>query len=326
MNRMNANKLMALLGLEYPTTSRYKKLHAAVTQALEVARVEGATDCCMAYDCERLKPQPAEPVQKLRPDFIAGYDAGMKDMMRRVKTEIAEQPLPEPQPEASELRICARRVLIAWDGTVLPKSRDSLMQERMEDLRVALDFEEPSPSKKLLAAGFTPRDRRLECDECGAKVTPQMMPLHECEQPEGKSDVADDNLVAELHTEIADKIERKALERVCAERDALQAELKKRNKSASDRLHNICREVEAESSVFSRGEWDRIDAENVALHAEIRALKAAAAARAGEPTDAEIDNLYQKAIDEGGSADHTALNFARAVLAALAGLGAQRGN
>ena len=184
MNMMNANKLMALLGLEYPTTSRYKELHAAVTQALEVARVEGATDCCMAYDCERLKPQPAEPVQKLRPDFIAGYDAGMKDMMRRVKTEIAEQPLPEPQPEASELRICARRVLIAWDGTVLPKSRDSLMQERMEDLRVALDFEEPSPSKKLLAAGFTPRDRRLECDECGAKVTPQMMPLHECEQPE----------------------------------------------------------------------------------------------------------------------------------------------
>ena len=99
MNMMNANKLMALLGLEYPTTSRYKELHAAVTQALEVARVEGATDCCMAYDCERLKPQPAEPVQKLRPDFIAGYDAGMKDMMRRVKTEIAEQPLPEPQPE-----------------------------------------------------------------------------------------------------------------------------------------------------------------------------------------------------------------------------------
>ena len=143
-----------------------------------------------------------------------------------------------------------------------------------------------------------------------------------------KYDVSDDNLVAELHSEIADKIERNAYERVCAERDALLAEVKKRNRSASDRLHNICRavEAEAESSVFSREEWDRIDAENVALHAEIRALKAAAAARAGEPTDAEIDNLYQKAIDEGGSADHTALNFARAVLAALAGLGAQRGN
>ena len=79
-----------------------------------------------------------------------------------------------------ELRICARRVLIAWDGTVLPKSRDSLMQERMEDLWVALDFEEPSPSKKLLDAGFTPRDRKETCDECGKAISPQMMPLHEC--------------------------------------------------------------------------------------------------------------------------------------------------
>jgi len=147
MNMMNANKLMALLGLEYPTISRYKKLHAGVTQALEVARVEGANQ-----ENSRWKQHMAETAQ--------------------------------PQPEASELRICARRVLIAWDGTVLPKSRDSLMQERMEDLRVALDFEEPSPSKKLLAAGFTPRDRRLECDECGKSISPQMMPLHECEQPE----------------------------------------------------------------------------------------------------------------------------------------------
>ena len=28
--------------------------------------------------------------------YYAGYDAGMKDMMRRVKAELAEQPLPEP--------------------------------------------------------------------------------------------------------------------------------------------------------------------------------------------------------------------------------------
>jgi len=37
-----------------------------------------------------------------------------------------------------ELRIMATRALIAWDGTVLPKSHDGLMFERMEDLRAAL--------------------------------------------------------------------------------------------------------------------------------------------------------------------------------------------
>jgi len=279
MNRMNANKLMALLGLEYPTTSRYKELHAAVTQALEVARVEGATDCCMAYDCERLKPQPAEPVQKLRPDFIAGYDAGMKDMMRRVKTEIAEQPLPEPQPEASELRICARRVLIAWDGTVLPKSRDSLMQERMEDLRVALDFEEPSPSKKLLAAGFTPRDRRLECDECGAKVTPQMMPLHECEQPEPVAWI--DNLGRPQPHCVTDL-------KYCS---VMQHELK-------EHLSYIPLYVSPPAPTTQ---------EPVAL------------------TDGEIETLRARNIVRNKGALNS-LAFARAVLAAQAGLGAQRGN
>lgn len=35
-------------------------------------------------------------------------------------------------------------------------------------------------SQKLAAAGFTARDRRLTCDECGAKFTVQFAPLHEC--------------------------------------------------------------------------------------------------------------------------------------------------
>lgn len=37
-----------------------------------------------------------------------------------------------------ELRHEARRVLVAWDGTVLPKAHDGLMQERMESLRSLL--------------------------------------------------------------------------------------------------------------------------------------------------------------------------------------------
>lgn len=40
--------------------------------------------------------------------------------------------------------------------------------------------EQPTRSQKLHEAGFTPRDRRLTCDECGAKFTAQFAPLHEC--------------------------------------------------------------------------------------------------------------------------------------------------
>jgi hypothetical protein len=36
--------------------------------------------------------------------------------------------------------------------------------------------------KKMLEAGFTPRDRRLSCDECGAKFTQQFAPIHKCER------------------------------------------------------------------------------------------------------------------------------------------------
>jgi hypothetical protein len=40
--------------------------------------------------------------------------------------------------ERAELRHEAMRALVAWDGTVLPKAHDELMQERMESLRAAL--------------------------------------------------------------------------------------------------------------------------------------------------------------------------------------------
>ena len=52
-----------------------------------------------------------------------------------------------------ELRICARRVLIAWDGTVLPKRRDEQMFERMEDLRSSLEAQpQPEPVADQLRA------------------------------------------------------------------------------------------------------------------------------------------------------------------------------
>jgi hypothetical protein len=41
----------------------------------------------------------------------------------------------------------------------------------------------PNRSQRMRDAGFTARDRRLTCDECGAKFTAQFAPLHECATP-----------------------------------------------------------------------------------------------------------------------------------------------
>ena len=53
--------------------------------------------------------------------------------------------------KTDQLRHYALRALIAWDGTVLPKSHDGLMQERMEDLRAALAAA-PQPARVALPA------------------------------------------------------------------------------------------------------------------------------------------------------------------------------
>jgi hypothetical protein len=38
-------------------------------------------------------------------------------------------------------------------------------------------------SQRLAAAGYTRRDTRLKCDECGLLFTPQMLPIHKCTAP-----------------------------------------------------------------------------------------------------------------------------------------------
>lgn len=42
---------------------------------------------------------------------------------------------------------------------------------------------EPTRSQRLREAGFTARDTRLTCDECGDRYTEQMAPLHKCATP-----------------------------------------------------------------------------------------------------------------------------------------------
>ena len=51
------------------------------------------------------------------------------------------------------------------------------------DLEAALAQQaEPVRLQQMADAGFKPRDRRLECDECGGKFTAQMLPIHKCAQ------------------------------------------------------------------------------------------------------------------------------------------------
>ena len=50
--------------------------------------------------------------------------------------------------------------------------------------KLAAPAPEPSRSQKMREAGFTARDTRLTCDECGAKFTRQFAQLHECAKPE----------------------------------------------------------------------------------------------------------------------------------------------
>ena len=72
---------------------------------------------------------------------------------------------------------------LSGEGNSLGDVLQTYVDNWADDIE-ALAQPQPSLSQKMLAAGYTPRDRKIECDECGKPVSPQMMPLHECAQPE----------------------------------------------------------------------------------------------------------------------------------------------
>lgn len=102
-----------------------------------------------------------------------------------------------------------------------------------------------------------------------------------------------------------------AIRLLLAKLDSQDAELQMRRKSgsASDRLHNICESLaaNADGSEFSREEWERIDAENVALRAQVAAHDAAltsayAEGRRDEREDSEpLRAALQKLLDHCGA-------------------------
>ena len=59
------------------------------------------------------------------------------------------------------------RLIDAWDSTVLPKSRDGMMQERMEDLRAALAAPAAAPFDNESWDTVSGEPQNLWCDEAG---------------------------------------------------------------------------------------------------------------------------------------------------------------
>lgn len=67
------------------------------------------------------------------------------------------------------------------------------VEERRELTNVELlAARAPSRSQKLAAAGYTARDKKLPCDECGERLSMLGLQVHECAQPEAQAEPSTD--------------------------------------------------------------------------------------------------------------------------------------
>lgn len=73
----------------------------------------------------------------------------------------------------------AYRSVVVVDVTSINEATDL---DRAADLIEQMAQAKPSRSERLREAGFTPRDKRIACDECGQLVSQQFLPIHKCEQ------------------------------------------------------------------------------------------------------------------------------------------------
>ena len=76
------------------------------------------------------------------------------------------------------LRDAAQQALEALQNCANGEDDVLLTRDALAALRAALA--EPTLTQQMTDAGFTPRDNRLTCDECGGKFTRQMLPIHKC--------------------------------------------------------------------------------------------------------------------------------------------------
>jgi len=91
-------------------------------------------------------------------------------------------------PEITDEDVMA--LYLAWDEEPGTTHASLIRAAYARGVEAASPSVEPAPapslSQKMRAAGFTPRDTRIECDECGVKCTPQFLPLHACTTKEPK--------------------------------------------------------------------------------------------------------------------------------------------
>lgn len=76
------------------------------------------------------------------------------------------------------LREAANQALEALELVTDLTNHDDEIYDAIDALKAALA--EPTLTQQMTDAGFTPRDNRLTCDECGGKFTRQMLPIHKC--------------------------------------------------------------------------------------------------------------------------------------------------
>ena len=113
------------------------------------------------------------------------------DQLRELADRLSDPCSPDDddlETVADFLRQCAEQRSVAYkhtepDGSVAYFGADEAPCEKCVPLYAAPvpPQREPSAWKRLRDAGFTRRDNRIECDECGKKITPQFLPIHECE-------------------------------------------------------------------------------------------------------------------------------------------------
>lgn len=76
------------------------------------------------------------------------------------------------------LRKAATQALEVLELVTDLTNHDDEIYDAIDALKAALA--EPTLTQQMTDAGFTPRDNRLTCDECGGKFTRQMLPIHKC--------------------------------------------------------------------------------------------------------------------------------------------------
>jgi hypothetical protein len=123
------------------------------------------------------RPLPYEAHAFAAQRFADGVALGVEQMtadLDAAKAEVARLSAQQAEP-ALTLHDVPGITVEALSDTIREASEESRQRREPEEA-------EPSRSERLRAAGYEPRDTRLTCEECGAKVTPQLLPVHKCEQ------------------------------------------------------------------------------------------------------------------------------------------------